>query len=117
MVGRSVSGDSVGFDARKAVVLCTGDYGADREMVDKYLNWNDLKDLKCAYEPAVNTGDGHKMGMAIGAAIDDPPHCPMMFHWSVGPNAVSFNLSPSALALRHIQGERFMNEDLPWGYE
>ena len=117
VVGRSVSGDYVRFDARKAVVLCTGDYGADREMVQKYLNWNDLKDLKCAYEPAVNTGDGHKMGMAIGAAIDDPPHCPMMFDWSVWAERGLFNLTRQPWLYVNIQGERFMNEDLPWGYE
>jgi fumarate reductase flavoprotein subunit len=117
VVGRSVSGDYVRFDARKAVVLCTGDYGGNREMVQNYLNWNDLKDLKCAYEPAVNTGDGHKMGMAIGAAIDDPPHCPMMFDWSVWAERGLFNLARQPWLYVNIQGERFMNEDLPWGYE
>jgi fumarate reductase flavoprotein subunit len=57
------------------------------------------------------------MGMAIGAAIDDPPHCPMMFDWSVWAERGLFNLARQPWLYVNIQGERFMNEDLPWGYE
>jgi len=56
-------GDYVQFNANKAVVLCTGDYGNDRQMVEKYY---------LARQPWLYV---------------------------------------------NIHGERFMNEDLPYGYE
>lgn len=117
VIAQSAGGGRIRFDVRKAVVLCSGDYGGDRQMVKEYLNWDDLKDLKCAYEPAVNTGDGHKMGMAIGAAMDDRPHCPMMFDWAVWAERGLFNLARQPWLYVNLSGERFMNEDLPWGYE
>ncbi|HEX2966067.1 MAG TPA: FAD-dependent oxidoreductase [Syntrophorhabdaceae bacterium] len=116
-IAQNQGNEKILFEARKAVVLCTGDYGGDSQMVQEYLNWDELKNLKCAYEPPLNTGDGHKMGMAIGAAMDDRPHCPMMFDWSVWAERGLFNLARQPWLYVNIYGERFMNEDLPWGYE
>ncbi len=109
-------GDYIQFNVAKAVVLCTGDYGNDREMVRKYC-WASASRVITLYEPAVNTGDGHKMGMWIGAAIDDPPHCPMFFDWAVWSKRGLFNLARQPWLYVNLKGERFMNEDLPWGYE
>jgi len=105
------------FNAVKAVILCTGDYGNDRRMVEQYCDWHLLRHLKCAYEPAVNTGDGHRMGLWVGAAIDDPPHCPMLFDWAVWSESGLFNLARQPWLYVDLKGRRFMNEDLPWGYE
>jgi fumarate reductase flavoprotein subunit len=75
------------------------------------------------------------MGMWIGAAIDDAPHCVMYFD-KTGPDAPIDPPSSAAEAAArpargggfvmiarqpwlnvNINGERFMNEDLPWAYE
>jgi fumarate reductase flavoprotein subunit len=118
VIAQNAYGDYVRFNAGKAVILCTGDYGGDREMVNWYFNWGTLRDLKCAYEPAgQNTGDGHKMALWAGAAIDEPPHCPMLFDWAVWSNKGLFNLARQPWLYVNLNGERFMNEDLPWGYE
>jgi fumarate reductase flavoprotein subunit len=128
VIAQNKSGDYTQFNAGRAVVLCTGDYGNNREMVKKYC-WPAINDLVCAYEPLVNTGDGHQMGLWIGAAIDDPPHCVMLFDRTVyrnmegpsdkppHPREALFNLPRQPWLYVDSNGERFMNEDLPWGYE
>lgn len=117
VIARSLKGDYRQFNAR-AVILCTGDYGGDLEMIEKYSGrGKELVNLKCEYDPVVNTGDGHKMGMWIGAAIDDPPHCPMLFDFAVFSKTGLFNLARQPWLYVNLNGERFMNEDLPWSYE
>jgi fumarate reductase flavoprotein subunit len=116
VIARNARGDYTRFNARKGVVLCTGDYGNDRQMVQKYC-WPALASLKCAYTTDLNTGDGHKMGLWVGAAMDEPPHCPMLFDWAVWSQSGLFNLARQPWLYVNTNGERFMNEDLPWGYE
>jgi fumarate reductase flavoprotein subunit len=50
---------------RKAVILCTGDYGMDDEMIEKYSPWA-LGVPKLMLETV--TGDGLNMGLRVGAA-------------------------------------------------
>ncbi len=123
VIARNKKGDYVQFNASKAVVLCSGDYGNDREMVQKYC-WPAISNLKCQYNSTVlsgniiNTGDGHKMAMWIGAAIDDSPHAVMLFDWAAGfKRDVFFNLGRQPWLYVDSNGKRFMDEDLPWGYE
>ena len=123
VIARTPQGDFTRFNARKAVVMCTGDYGSDRQMVKEYCDRR-LVNLKCAYESSsynyersLNTGDGHKMGLWVGAAMDDPPHCAMIWDWPVWMKRSLFNLARQPWLYVNLDGERFMNEDLPWGYE
>jgi fumarate reductase flavoprotein subunit len=115
VIGQTKSGDYIKVNVNRAVVLCTGDYGHDRQMVRKYC-WESVNGLKCHYDPPVNTGDGHKIGMWIGAAIDDPPHCVMLFDWAVWSEEGLFNIARQPWLYVNLQGERFMNEDLPYNY-
>jgi fumarate reductase flavoprotein subunit len=117
VIAQTPKGGYTQFNAGKAVVLCTGDYGNNRKMVEKYCDWRVLSRLRCAYEPRVNTGDGHTMGLWIGAAIDDPPHCAVLFDFAVWTEEGLFNLGRQPWLYVNLNGERFMNEDLPWGYE
>jgi fumarate reductase flavoprotein subunit len=115
VIAQTQQGVFTRFNASRAVVLSTGDYGSDREMVNKYC-WESLRSLKCHYDPPVNTGDGHKMALWIGAAIDDPPHCAMLFDWAVWSEEGLFNLARQPWLYVNLKGERFMNEDLPYNY-
>jgi fumarate reductase flavoprotein subunit len=133
VVARDGRGDYLRFNAGRGVVLCTGDYGSDRRMVEQYCwpgvselhsLYPDMTDLAYAlqriegpYDREPNTGDGHKMGMAIGAAIDDPPHCAMLFDYTLWSKEKLFDLARQPWLYVNFNGERFMNEDLPWGYE
>ena len=116
VIAQTKQGDYTRLNVNKGVVLCSGDYGSDRQMVEKYC-WPAVGRLGCAYEGGLNTGDGHKMGLWIGAAIDDPPHCAMLFDWAVWSKEGLFNLARQPWLYVDLNGERFMNEDLPWGYE
>ncbi len=133
VIAQNKAGEYIQFNASKAVVLCTGDYGSDRQMVKEYC-WKGVSELRSLYpdmtrlaysrqqiagpyntEP--NTGDGHKMAMWIGAAIDDPPHCTMLFDYTDWGGEGLFDLGRQPWLYVNLNGERFMNEDIPWGYE
>jgi fumarate reductase flavoprotein subunit len=143
VIAKNKKGEYIQFNTRKAVVLCSGDYGNNKEMVEKYCSWQarELFDLSIAYQDAtviatgtangrVNTGDGHKMGMAVGAAIDDPPHCVMMWDRTtagIEPERITaqgqilkryfLTIPRQPWLVVNTKGERFMNEDIPWAYE
>jgi fumarate reductase flavoprotein subunit len=104
----------VQFDAR-AVVLCTGGYEHDPEMLRRYIpraldiasNW---------YLPPLTTGDGHKMGLWIGAAMDEAIHCPVLFDGSFPGKLIPLALVRQPFLNVNLLGERYMNEDAPFGY-
>jgi fumarate reductase flavoprotein subunit len=117
VIAQKKNGEHIQINARQGVILCTGDYGNNREMLRKYC-WKSASNLPCAYSPANNTGDGLKMGLWIGADIDEPPHCMALFDWSaVWTDHNIFNIARQPWLRVNLEGERFMNEDLPWGYE
>ena len=117
VIARDRAGNYVQFNARKAVILCTGDYGNNPWMMDKYCSiavevarkhniyMTRNEDLINAPEP-INVGDGHQMAMLIGAVMEPGPHAPMS-HATVGPTGAN------AFLRVNIDGERFENEDVP----
>jgi fumarate reductase flavoprotein subunit len=116
-IGQAKDGSYIRFNARKAVIMATGDYGANPEMIERYCPWEGTENLKCVYEPAVNTGDGLKMALWIGAAVDEAPHCMMNWDFAIFSDTGLFNLARQPWLYVNQDGERFMNEDLPYGYE
>jgi len=117
VIARNPDGQYVQFNARKAVVLCTGDYANNPPMVQKYCpdsaevaRKNNIymirnEDLRLAPEP-LNVGDGHLMAMWAGAVMEPGPHAPMS-HATLGPSGAN------AFLRVNIDGERFENEDVP----
>jgi fumarate reductase flavoprotein subunit len=117
VIAKNKAGGYIQLNARKAVILCTGDYGNNPWMMEKwcapaaevarrhniYMTRND--DLLAAKEP-LNVGDGHQMGMLVGALMEPGPHAPMS-HATVGPSGAN------AFLRVNIDGERFENEDVP----
>jgi fumarate reductase flavoprotein subunit len=117
VIAQNQGGNFVQFNARKGVIMCTGDYGNNPWMMEKwcapaaeiarthdiYMTRND--DLVAAKEP-LNVGDGHQMGMLVGGVMEDAPHAPMS-HATVGPTGAN------AFLRVNIDGERFENEDVP----
>jgi fumarate reductase flavoprotein subunit len=119
VIAQNPDGSYVQFNASRAIVLCTGDYGGNNEMVETYCDrGKEISNLRCLYGfDGQNSGDGHKMGMWIGGAIDDFPHCPMLFDFASFKREGLFNLGRQPWLYVNLNGERFMNEDLPWSYE
>ena len=117
VIARDKAGGYIQFNAHKAVVLCTGDYGNNPRMMEKYCSFaaevartNNIymtrnEDLLNAPKP-LNVGDGHLMAMRIGAVMEPAPHAPMS-HATVGPSGAN------AFLRVNIDGERYENEDVP----
>jgi fumarate reductase flavoprotein subunit len=109
-------GRYIQFNGLKAVVMCTGDYGNNPWMMQKYcplaadiaLEYNIYmtrnEDLINAPEP-LDTGDGHQMVMRIGGVMQSGPHAPMA-HATAGP------LGNAPFLRVNLEGERYENEDV-----
>jgi fumarate reductase flavoprotein subunit len=102
VIAQNEAGEYLQFNAAKAVILCTGDYGNNAEMMAKYCP----QSAYLAPMILTSTGDGHMMAMWIGAIMEPGPHTPMI-HGPAGP------LLSAAYLQVNLLGERFQNEDVP----
>jgi fumarate reductase flavoprotein subunit len=102
VIAQDAKGNYIQFNAKKAVILCTGDYAYNSEMMAKYCP-------QTAYLPcftSTSTGDGHQMAMWVGAVMEPAPHAPIN-HGFAGP------VGNSPFLQVNLLGERFQNEDVP----
>ncbi|SDE56988.1 FAD-dependent oxidoreductase [Sporomusa acidovorans] len=103
VIGKNAAGYTK-FEAKSGVILCCGDYAADQEMVDRYCPLANKVEAKIYTPVGANTGDGHKLGLWAGAAMQkDEPHAAMI-HTQAGAWSYCF---------LHVNknGERYSNED------
>lgn len=111
------TGKYIKVSARKGVILATGEYGSNREIVDYYvpeISENGVKSVwlnRDVEGNLTNTGDGLKMGARIGAAIQQH-HAPMTHHMG-GPFGMGGALGIAPFLFLNRDGKRFMNEDVP----
>lgn len=91
------------YKASKGVVLATGDIVGDEDMLKHYAP--EIADCESKlYTPVgQNTGDGHKMGLWAGGAMQEG-HFPPMLHPQTGA------YQQSAFLAVNQRGERFFNE-------
>ncbi len=102
-------------NASMGVIMATGGYDCNPEMMQAWTRPEDY-----AYSSWWNpcwgtTGDGHMMGLKIGAQMDPIPHAVMNFRWGTPDsfadsrtwNAVYFSI------LVNGRGKRFVREDAP----
>ena len=101
------NGDYKKITASKAVLLATGDYASNAEMMSYYVPWSDrfmsIFPNVDAKGEKTNTGDGQQMGMDVGGHLDVGPHAVMAHILQFGQE---FFLQVNE------HGERFTNEDL-----
>lgn len=117
VIAKGEDGKYIRFQAKKGVILCAGDYGHNEEMLKYYIP-NAQYINKISYPGTYNTGDGQQMGLWIGAAIDEGPHTAMYFDKAFVDDTKE---NPDALVRQpwlgvNVKGERYANEDLPFGY-
>lgn len=110
VIAKSPDDIYVKYAAKKAVVLATGDYGNNPEMVEKWCPWAKLADVNL-YAPPINTGDGHKMALWVGAGMQLQPHCPAL-HPNTGPSGDPPFCASPVLRVNSL-GERYENEEVP----
>lgn len=92
------------FRGTKGVILATGGIHEDKEMTDYYCDDYVNRVQRCEHGPAgFSTGDGHKMGLWVGAKMQQGPF-PLMLHPQA--NAMFHGCFPFV----NQEGERFMNE-------
>jgi fumarate reductase flavoprotein subunit len=95
--------------ADKGVVLAAGDYANNKDMIAYYtpwaINFPILWTNNDATGKPTNTGDGQRMGIWVGAKMEDGPHAPVT-HTLGGP------LGVDAFFLCNAEGKRFVNEDV-----
>lgn len=104
VVATTEDGSNVYFRGTKAVVLATGGIDMDPEMVDYYCDPIVHACLENQNGPAgYSTGDGHKMGLWIGAAMQRGEF-PLMLHPQAG------CMFHGAFMFVNKEGERFCNE-------
>ena len=96
VIAQTGDGDYLRLNATKAVILCTGDYGCNTEMVEKYG-----AQLPCRL--ATSMGEGHQMAMWIGAIMENLPHAPM--------SHMRHAMGTDAFLQVNKYGKRFYNED------
>lgn len=108
VIAESYDGTVYKATAKNGVVLCTGDYSGNHDMLYYYSPWLRKNiNIYPGIDPEgylADTGDGHRMGMWAGAQMERGPHAPNV-HNMGGPLGVAPFLQ------LNVNGERFMNED------
>jgi succinate dehydrogenase/fumarate reductase flavoprotein subunit len=111
-VRNAETGSYVKATAAKGLILATGEYGSNEELLDYYAPEVKLNGVPSMWMNMdvegnpTNTGDGLKLGAWINAAIQQH-HAPMI-HW------MGVSTMGTAPYLRlNLHGKRFMNEDMP----
>jgi len=99
--------------ASKGVILCTGGFEGNPEMIKKYLP--ESAQIREIYGKKTNTGDGFQMAKWVGARMDSWPLCPMTWD-GMNPEALKLGYDFVGIARQawlyvNAFGERFMNED------
>ncbi|WP_019555095.1 FAD-dependent oxidoreductase [Propionispira raffinosivorans] len=109
VICEDIKGNYIKINAKKAVILATGDYSNNKSMVKALMPWAvdyvNVFPNKDAKGKPTNTGDGHIMGAWIGGKIEDGPHAPVV-HTLGGP------MGTDAYMLANDCGKRFVNEDI-----
>ena len=110
VIAKGYDGTVTQVNAKKGVVLATGDYVGDRRMMAYYCPWA-MDSLVMptgldADKKPLSTGDGHKMGLWAGAKMEEEPHGTMTHNMGASMGVAPF-------LLLDVDGNRFMNEDCP----
>lgn len=102
------------IDASMGVLLATGGYENNPELLQAWMRPEDIKVVISGGACTGPTGDGHMMGLRVGADIDPIPHTPMIFNGgfpSMDGYTCPIKSNVTAVApLINGHGKRFCNE-------
>jgi fumarate reductase flavoprotein subunit len=113
VIAKKEDGSYIKCTASKGVILAAGDYGHNDAMRAEYMPH--IEGMKVSYTRDGNTGDGHLMGLWVGADIQKSPHAGNM-HYDPGIEP-AHNVAGSGCPWLYVNtlGERFCNEDASYG--
>ena len=110
VIATDAEGKHIQFNAKKGVVLATGNISGNQEMIDCWAPIKNRAD-ESAYVPmGANSGDAILMTKWIGGGISKSPAAPMIHQFTIqtrGYQCTAFFLSMLAV---NSEGNRFMNE-------
>lgn len=122
IVAKDPDGNYVKYVGRKGIVLATGDFSANQDMMAKYCSWvapllqyNEV-DYDAMFQfGGLGPGDGQKMGLWAGAAWQQTlPNAPMID--AVGPMPYRQSIADFSGLLLNKKGQRYSNEDVIFSY-
>lgn len=122
IIAKDPDGNYVRYTGKKGVVLATGDFSANQDMMAKYCSWaapllqyNEV-DYDAMFQfGGLGPGDGQKMGLWAGAAWQNTtPNAPMID--AVGPMPYRQSIADFSGLLLNKKGKRFSNEDVIFSY-
>jgi fumarate reductase flavoprotein subunit len=114
VIGEGAEG-YIQVDAAKGVIICTGGYGSNKEMLAQYAP-RAVNIVNNQYIEQSNMGDGILMGMWVGGAKQDSS-CPMLWDGHIpGIGGMHMTLARQPWLYVNVLGERYANEDAPFGY-
>ncbi len=100
VIGKDADGKYIQFNAKKGVILATGDYMNNEAMVKRWCP--DVADFdKKQYH---KTGDGHVLALSAGAKMEPLGHTKMMHDFDSG------QMYEEPFLYVNMDGERFTNE-------
>ena len=125
IICRDSDGDYIEIYGRKGVLLCTGGYAYNEEMM-RSLNPYAVRHCTALQAYPGNTGDAIRAATWIGAAMDENPTCMVFDRGGVPAGVPGGGLYVQSGAMTHIgsqpflkvnhDGERFTNESIPYDY-
>ncbi|MGI6105979.1 MAG: FAD-binding protein [Raoultibacter sp.] len=103
-------------NAAKGVILATGGYDCNPEMMQAWTRPEDYANSSWWNPGWGTTGDGHMMGLSIGAQMDAVPHPVMNFRWGTPDSFADFRTWNAVFlgVLVNGRGNRFVREDAPF---
>jgi fumarate reductase flavoprotein subunit len=111
VIAKTPAGVYLRFNARKGIILSCGGYDNNPEMMKRYLRPADLRIEKFNSQNQLCTGDGHNMGLAIGADMDEPPHCMIVGNGVIQGKVEFYTVMFTPFLRVDKLGRRYVNED------
>ena len=115
----AATGEYIKCNASKGVILSTGDYSQNTKMLKHFCPEVIENNIQCLFTNVdvegnfTNQGDGIQLGMWAGAQVQQS-HAPMIHHMGGGADLAGVGVMGNAGFLNlDLNGNRFMNEDLP----
>lgn len=122
VIAKAGDGHYIRIKAAKGVALCCGGYAADKQMLAT-LNPDAYQSIVGSDASALDTGDGIRAAMWVGADKDPDPTVMLFDRGIIAPNETVdgnweksgyMHLGSEPWLKVNLNGERFMNEYMPY---
>lgn len=113
VIAKNADGEYVQYNASKGVILATGSYEFNLEKLQACCRPRDLVTRMWMNPTTTDTGDGHLMGLAVGAVEDEYPHTIMTDPSGNGLGAYGPKIGMKPFLRVNSTGLRYVNEHIP----